>query len=220
VSGRSAPDLLARIPPERRIYLDLDDVLAETTERIVARLNELFERQVRFEDLSGFDLGDAFRLDPNERARAMHSVHEVDFLDSLAVAHDALPLLRSWAGRGFHLAVITGRPPATRGVSQRWLERCGVPHHSLHTVDKYGRYAGEPADATLDELRALPFALAIEDSLEMASFLVGHGTQRVLLMDRPWNRSLPDALAASGRIERVRDWSEVARCAERALAVV
>jgi uncharacterized HAD superfamily protein len=209
-----APDL-ACTPLERRIYLDLDDVLAETTPRIVACLNRLFAREVRFEDLSGFDLGDAFRLDAHERARAMQAVHEVDFLDSLPVAAGVRPLLDTWAARGYHLAVLTGRPPSTRPVSQRWLERHGVPHHSLHTVDKYGRYAGEPADTSLEALTALPFALAIEDSLEMASFLARHGTRRVLLMDRPWNRALE---GHQGSIERVRDWSEVARRAELALA--
>jgi uncharacterized HAD superfamily protein len=213
VNEHILPAALARTPVERRIYLDLDDVLAQTTERIVTRLNRLFDREVRFEDLAGFDLGDAFGLEPQERARAMQSVHEVDFLDSLAVAPGVLPLLESWARRGYHLAVITGRPPATRAVSLRWLERHGVPHHSLHTVDKYGRYAGEPADTTLEALRALPFALAIEDSLEMATFLAHHGTRRVLLMDRPWNRA-PCARTASPSIERVRDWTEVARRAE------
>jgi uncharacterized HAD superfamily protein len=215
VSTRAAAQL-EHVPPERRIYLDLDDVLAETTERIVARLNGLFGRDVRFEDLAGFDLGDAFRLEPHERARAMQSVHEVDFLDSLAVAPGVLPLLESWAQRGYHLAVLTGRPPSTRPVSARWLERHGVPHHSLHIVDKYGRYAGERADTTLEALRALPFALAVEDSVEMASFLARHGTRRVLLMDRPWNRALAPEAGGPG-IERVRDWSEVARSAERAL---
>ena len=215
MSGHAAPRELACAPPERRIYLDLDDVLARTTERIVARLNRLFDRNVRFEELDGFDLGECFRLDAQERARAMQSVHEVDFLDSLEVAPGVLPLLEGWARRGYHLAVVTGRPPATRSASQRWLERHGVPHHSLYTVDKYGRYAGEPADTTLEALRALPFALAIEDSLEMAAFLASHGTRRVLLMDRPWNRALSPA--ASPCIERVRDWSEVARQAERAL---
>ena len=218
MNDRDAPSELAHTAPERRIYLDLDDVLAETTSRIVTRLNGLFDRDVRFEDLAGFDLGEAFRLDPHQRVRAMQSVHEVDFLDSLAVAPGVLPLLESWAARGYHLAVVTGRPPLTRSVSQRWLERHGVPHHSLHTVDKYGRYAGEPADTTLEALRALPFALAIEDSLEMARFLARHGTRRVLLMDRPWNRALSDRDAGAS-IERVRDWSEVARCAGRTLAL-
>ncbi len=216
MSGRRTAAELAYVPPERRIYLDLDDVLAETTERIVTRLNGLFGRDVRFEDLAGFDLGEAFRLDPHERVRAMESVHEAEFLDSLALSPGVLPLLESWARRGYHLAVLTGRPPSTRSVSQRWLERHGVPHHSLHVVDKYGRYAGETTDTTLETLRTLPFALAVEDTAEMASFLARHGTRPVLLMDRPWNRALRAASAAPG-IERVRDWSDVARCAERAL---
>jgi uncharacterized HAD superfamily protein len=215
----SPAEALARIPLERRIYLDLDDVLAETTVQIVARLNQEFARSVRFEDLAGFDLGEAFRLDAQERVRAMQSVHELDFLDSLAVTPGALQLLERWAVNGYHLTVVTGRPPATRDASRAWLERRGVPHHALYTVDKYGRYAGEPADATLEHLRELPFALAIEDSLGMACFLATHGTRRVLLMDRPWNRTglLPE-LAAELRIERVRDWFDVARRTDEALA--
>jgi len=213
----SALDVLTGVPLERRIYLDLDDVLAETTVRIVTELNQRFDRSVRFADLSSFDLGQCFSFDETQRKLAMECVHEEPFLTSLAVRRGARPLLQRWTEAGYHLAVITGRPPDTRPISRSWLEQRRVPHHSFHCVDKYGRYGESAGDLSLESLRELPFVLAVEDSFEMACFLARHGTRRVLLLDRPWNREkIPTELAAERRLVRARGWTDVARLAAEA----
>ena len=202
---------LSAVPPERRIYIDLDDVLAETTRHIVDLLNARFARSVAFHELDDFDLGRCFDLDPEQHAHAMRCVHEEPFLLGLPVREGAQDVLRTWAASGYHLAVITGRPPETHEVSCDWLRTHDVPHHSIHCIDKYGRYGAHSEHTSLDLLRAFPFEIAIEDSPEMARFLVEHSGGTVLLMDRPWNRAHPLLEGDStDRILRVHTWSEIA----------
>lgn len=197
-----------------RIYVDLDDVIAETTPRIVELLNHRFDRRLRFTDLHCFDLGQAFSLSEAERALALDAVHEPDFLRSLAPRPGALPLLERWRAAGFEIEIITGRPPRTFDVSAEWLRAHAVPHQSFACVDKYGRYPDEVGTLELDGLLAREFAVAIEDSPDMALQLAegrGAARARVLLMDRPWNRRMPGvASPARDRIERVSDWREIA----------
>jgi uncharacterized HAD superfamily protein len=192
------------------IYVDLDDVLADTTQRIVAQLNARFARQVSFEDLRCFDLVEAFAIDPSRRDEVMAAVHEPDFLRAIPAREGAHRVLRAWDDAGVHVAVVTGRPPSVRALSEAWLRDRALPHGAVHCIDKYGRYAGHDGCIALDTLRPAQFRAAIEDSLEMACYLAARGTERVLLMDRPWNRAVPSLPAAvHARIERVTTWNEI-----------
>jgi len=201
---------LAAVRPERRIYLDLDDVLAETTRQIVPLLNARFEREVCFDELRDFDLGIAFELTDTEREHAMDAVHDELFLRELPLREGVLEVLREWDQSGYHLAVITGRPPDTHGVSLEWLADQGVPHHTFVCVDKYGRHGEFENRVPLDQLRALSFEIALEDSPEMALFLTRHSHGHIFLMDRPWNRE-HDLLRRvdTPRMIRIHEWSEI-----------
>ena len=199
-----------------RIYVDLDDVISETTPRIVELLNRRFDRSLRFDELDCFDLGRAFSLSPREHALALDAVHEVEFLRALTPRPGAVALLERWAARGCEIDIITGRPPRTFDVSAEWLCAHAVPHGSFHCVDKYGRYPDEAGTLEMAGLLERSFAVAIEDSAEMAARLAmelrpAGSAVRVLLMDRPWNRNLSELPhEARARIERVADWAEVA----------
>ena len=57
----------------------------------------------------------------------------------------------------------------------------------------------------MEELSAMHFTLAVEDAPEMALHLSEKMRTPVALMDRPWNRELPDYR----RITRVTTWEEV-----------
>ena len=60
-------------------------------------------------------------------------------------------------------------------------------------------------------LAGLGFALAVEDSLEMAALLAERCGVPVALMDRPWNRDLSGlGPAARAGIVRCHGWAELA----------
>lgn len=193
--------------PPRRIYVDLDDVLCETTRRLAELVQREFGRRVRFDEIRSFDLGQSFGLDATELEAFMRAVHRPEVLGGLEPRRGAVEAVAGWAAAGYEIAVVTGRPPSSREVSREWLERCGVPHHALWCVDKYARRdpdgEGEPA-LELAELARHDFALAVEDSPGMASFLAERAVP-VALLDRPWNRGLETGSA----IVRCRSWAEV-----------
>jgi uncharacterized HAD superfamily protein len=200
--------------PYRRIYVDLDDVLSLTIEPLAALLEALHGRRVAVEDVRHFDLGRSFGLDEVELDDFMRRAHEPGHLAALAPAPGAAEALGRWSRRGYRVEVMTGRPPSSAPISRDWLARHEIPHAQLACVDKYAREdwhaADEPALA-FAEVGARGFALAVEDSLEVAVELASRWRIPVALMDRPWNRELPALPAGVGeRLIRCRSWSEVA----------
>jgi uncharacterized HAD superfamily protein len=197
-----------------RIYVDLDDVLAQTIHSLVALLERHFARRVEIEDVVHFDLGRSFGLAPNELAEFMRLVHQPQVLAALKPSPGAAPALASWIERGYAVAVMTGRPPSAASASRRWLREHRIPHTSFACIDKYSRedWAGPPGRALpLDALTGLGFALAVEDSLEMAALLAERCGVPVALMDRPWNRDLSGlGPAARAGIVRCHGWAELA----------
>ena len=191
-----------------RLYADIDDVLAETTRRILRLANRRFGCSLDFEALGSFDLGVALGLDEARRDALFAEINAPGFLDRLPTRRGAVPVLRAWASAGHSVDVVTGRPPYARELTAFWLKLRKIPCDSLLIVDKYGRFPDAPR---LETLRGLHFDVALEDSLETAAFLLEIGVERVFLFDRPWNRdsgALPPALRA--RLRRVSGWRELA----------
>jgi hypothetical protein len=197
------------------IYVDLDDVLSLTIEPLIALLEARHGRRVALEEVRDFDLGRSFGLTSAELDGFMRDAHAPEQLAALAPTPGAAAALGGWVARGYHVAVVTGRPPSAAATSRSWLERHAIPHARLACVDKYDREdwheSPEPA-LGFDDLDDFSFALAVEDSLEVAGLLATRWQIPVALMDRPWNRDLRGLPpAARSRLVRCRDWSEIAR---------
>ncbi len=191
----------------KRIYVDVDDVLAATSVSFLVLLEELFGKSLQVEDIHHFDLGKSFGLDSEDYATLMDAIHEPEVLESMRPVAGAAEVLGSWSDAGYEIAVMTGRPPQAIEVTRRWLGRHGLRYGHVECVDKYDRYHGGTRLAAVREMR---FQLAIEDSPEMAVFLARHGCQSVALMDRPWNRTLPRLDSSErARIVRVQGWEEI-----------
>jgi uncharacterized HAD superfamily protein len=197
-----------------RIYVDLDDVLSQTIDALVALLERHFARRVEIEQVVDFDLGRSFGLAPDELEEFMRLVHQPDVLAALKPSPGAAAALAGWIEHGYAVAVMTGRPPSAASASRRWLIEHRIPHTSFACIDKYARpdWEGAPGRALpLDLLAELDFALAVEDSLEVATLLVERCGMPVALMDRPWNRDLSGlSPAARAGIVRCHDWPELA----------
>jgi uncharacterized HAD superfamily protein len=187
-----------------KLYVDVDDVLAETTRAIAEHARARFDRDVDFDDMHSFRLDESLGLDALAYEALMESIHRPEFLDLLAPMAGAVETLGALAGRA-SISVITGRPPAVREVTDAWLRRQGMPFDELCMVDKFGRYPDSGA-LSLTHLRERRFDFAIEDSLATARYLAEHGCAEVLLMDRPWNRAAPELPSA---VRRVHGWIEI-----------
>ena len=194
---------------ERRIYVDLDDVLAETARMFVELLTELHGKRVEFEEIENFDLSRSFDLTRDQLDEFMRVAHEPERLERVEPIAGAAAALSAWTERGYQVSVMTGRPPSTEAISRRWLRLRGIPHDSVQSVDKYGRsglYEAEDPHSViaLSDLPADGFRLAVEDHLEIAARLAERLTAPVVLLDRPWNR-----YAERPGVTRCADWEEI-----------
>ena len=190
----------------KHLYLDIDDVLAETTRAMARLARDRFDKDVAFEEMAVFDLSVSLGLDEEEYPRFMDAVHAHDFLLELRAKEGAAQTVSRWHGAGAEISVVTGRPPETRPATTRWLARAGFSYHRLEFVDKYGRY-GDRATLRPRDLVSVGYRLVVEDSAEMARFFVAETDAEVLLVDCPWNRSVD---AEHPRIRRVHDWETIA----------
>ena len=195
------------MPTVRTIYVDMDDVLCHTARGCLAVIEREFGKQIPFEQLTTFDLGEACGLCSEEIAELFRIVHQPDELLKLEPMEEAVSVLNQWITAGYEIAIVTGRPPSTYEVSLEWLVRQKIPYHSIIVVDKYGRFATKNTiGITLAELASYRFCWAVEDSPTMAEYLAKQMAVSVALLNRPWNR----VSIEHPRIRRYDDWPEIA----------
>lgn len=188
------------------IYVDMDDVLCHTARTLITVVNREFGKRLVYEDLIAFDLGKSCGLNQDELARLLSMIHDAEELVTVPPIRESFNRLAEWERQGYRIAIVTGRPTSTYQTSLEWLARHSVPYHSFHMVNKYGHFQTDQLPAlTLDELAAMHFILAVEDSLDMANYLAKRMDTPVALLDRPWNQceGLPS------RIMRCNSWEAV-----------
>lgn len=197
----------------RAIYIDIDDVLSQTSRLLNDMLYKHHNRRVDYESLTDFDLGVSYGLEPHEVDHFLGLVHAPEAIEAISVVDGAVPALEHWSASGYKVQLLTGRPPHTEAATRSWLDRHTVPHQSLSFVDKYGRAASGPEGVpvlSLDSVASMDFCLAVEDSLEVAAFLAERLEIEVVLMDQPWNRDVSHlASHVRERLVRCRGWGEV-----------
>jgi uncharacterized HAD superfamily protein len=199
---------------ERRIYVDIDDVISETIARLVDLLEHMHDRRVDPSDVEHFDLSRSFGLDANEIEPFMERAHDDDIIESIEPTPGAADVLSQWQAAGDRVTLVTGRPPKTNAASRRWLEMHDFSHQALHHLDKWNRpgwnLTGLPA-IRFNELSEFGFEFAVEDSLDTAVRLIEEFGIPVALMDRPWNRAVePIAKRTRGLLIRCSNWAQVA----------
>lgn len=197
----------------KQIYVDLDDVLAETGRAFLLVLAREFGRAIDWHDVHDYDLGVSLRMDENQLAEFMRAVHRDDVLMSVAPIPGSRAALKSWVERGYEIEVVTGRPKTTEAVSRKWLKDREMPYHSLIHVDKYAweeELLGTSAGVPLTRLAGSGYRLAVEDSAEVAIHLADIVDAPVVVLDRPWNRRrLEEESNLDGRIVRCKNWQEI-----------
>ncbi len=198
---------------ERRIYIDIDDVLSETIARLVELLEHLHDRRVDPGQVEHFDLRKSFGLDSDEIESFMQRAHDDDIIESITPTPGAAEVLSRWQAAGHRVSLVTGRPPKTNAASRRWLDTHDLSHEALYHLDKWNRpswnLTGLPA-IRFDDIPAFGFEFAVEDSLDTAVRLIEEFEIPVALMDRPWNRAI-DWVSQKTRASLVRcaNWEQV-----------
>lgn len=194
------------------IYVDLDDVVAETLRTFARIANTMYEQNICFEDIHSFNLGESFHLNPGELKNFMEKAHSREILlHEVSANPDARIVMQEWEALGTHITIVTGRPISTYDDTLEWLRRNNIPFHVLRFLRKYGRNdLGHTAMRPLD-IRTLPsatFLFAVEDNPKMAHYLATSVKTPVLLLDKPWNRQ-DKKIDNNSLVTRCADWDEI-----------
>jgi len=184
----------------------MDDVLGESARMFLSVIEQEFGKRVAYEDMKAFDLRIACGLTSEEVERLFHVAHQPEALLAIAPRTGVREVLDRWVQAGYEIAIVTGRPPATYGTSLEWLAMHELPYHEFVMVDKYGRYSDDGDRViSLDQLSERTFVFAIEDALQMATWLADTMETPVALFDCPWNREHD----IHPRITRYTDWTSL-----------
>ena len=173
------------------IYVDLDDVISDTAELFITILKREFGKTVEVEDMLSFDLKASFGLTASEYDLFFQMVHRPEVIMAFAPKKGAIEVLEEWTRLGCQVAIVTGRLTSTYESSLNWLDKHNVPYHSFTMVNKYSRENIDRNIAvSLEDLSAMKFSFAVEDSANMAQYLSQQMGIPVALIDRPWNRTV------------------------------
>ena len=188
------------------IYVDFDDVLADTTKSFLKILRREFDKSVNFEDIFSFDLKASFDLSESEYEHFFQRVHQPEVIMEFAPIDGAVGVLEEWIKLGYQIAIVTGRLTSAYEASLDWLSKYNVPYHSFMMVDKYSRENIDTKIAvSMEKFSKMKFSLAVEDSAKMALHLSKKMGIPVALIDRPWNRRAN----LNPRISRYTSWYDI-----------
>lgn len=197
-----------------KIYLDFDDVIAETFAALAAFAEEAFGKKPEPGKRTHFDLHVSLGLGEEEYGTFMDRFHAEKLLD-VAEIPGACQAMRGWIRDGIEPVVVTGRPVSSHAASVQWLEERGLGGVPVLHVDKYARFSDPDAPGVVPfpELRGMGFGLAVEDAPAALDVLSRSRLCPFAAFARPWNAAWthPDGGAAPAL--RTGDWREIDRLA-------
>lgn len=192
-----------------RIYVDIDDVLCETAASLCGLAARGFDRHVDYENVHVFDLQQVFGLTDEEMKRFAVLSHEPECLKNFPLTEGAVEGLKAFRDSGAEVDILTGRPAASHRATEEWLQSVGLGDFHVEYVNKYGRSflhnPDDPPTVPLADLMKRRYDVAIDDSPVILKSLAEWKDTRVLVFDRPWNRSFELA----SNMTRVVGWKGV-----------
>ena len=191
------------------IYVDFDDCLCETARHFSGLARELFGTNVPYEDINFFNLQKSFSLTDEQYECMMTEAHKPEVLLSYEETHGASDTVNGWLDEGHDISIITGRPYSAFDASRQWLDNHGLERVRLYCLDKYGRdnfIKNSEFSLKLEDYYKMHFDVAVEDSPHAFKFFDHLPDMKVLVYDRPWNRT---AEFPGDNYKRCIDWNMI-----------
>lgn len=197
-----------------KIYIDFDDVICETAKFFTEIAKELFNIDIPYNQVQFFNLQKSFNIDEAQYDELMRVGHISENLLSYKETPEASETINRWLDMGHEIYVITGRPFEAYDASRRWLDEHNLERIPLFCVDKYGRESFNQNcqfNMTLEDLYAMSFDFAVEDSPAAFEHLLHFQNCKVAVFNRPWNQqeSLPN-----DDFIRCKGWKEISTLLE------
>ncbi|MDA3798686.1 MAG: hypothetical protein PF692_06365 [Kiritimatiellae bacterium] len=174
-----------------KFYVDFDDILAETANKICEISKDLFGTTATFEQIIDFDLQKSLNITQEQYEKLMHIMHEDCHLESYAPIAGACAAINFFSSQGIIVDVVTGRPPDTLNASTAWLKKYGFDYNQILFVDKYGRFSENESKQTvltLEDVQKSDYSLIIDDAPIMLEFVAKNMKTPIAVLERPWNQ--------------------------------
>lgn len=168
------------------VYIDLDDVIANTSDLVIRLAKTLFDKRVCKDDLLYFDPAKSLTLDEDQYVYYMDHFHSDDNLLSIPINMDFSILDSYFHSAGIEYSVVTGRPLSSKSATSKWLNKNNIICNGLYFVDKYERYP-DANMLSMNDLRKYGFVFGVEDSFESAFQLAGLLDIYFYIYRQPWN---------------------------------
>lgn len=187
-----------------RIGIDIDEVLANTLNGVIAFHNERYGTCFKKEDFFSYDCDEVWGGTREETIRKWYAFFETDHFSSVDPIAGALPALQILKENGHELFAITARPLVIAPQTNAWINSY---FPGIFSGIHFGNRAGyDGVKKRKSEMCAeLGITVIVEDDLYHAVDCAECGI-RVLLLDHPWNqRELP------ANVYRMFSWDDVFR---------
>lgn len=190
------------------IAIDIDDVLAEGTNSLIASANARYGLSLSPEDYHA--VGGDFK-GYYERVWMTHGVDSIVSYSELAaeMAEDQshIPLLAGaefaihQLAKRFHIVFITARPESWEISTRRWFAQ----HLAADDIDLYfaGSHHNEMALSKGQQAKKLGATLLIDDNVANCQSALDEGIDVILFGDYGWQRDAPKTM------KRCKGWPEV-----------
>lgn len=191
---------------KRIIAIDIDDVLADNANGMVAFSNQRWGTNLTIEDYQEH-WSDMWQIDHEETEKRSDEFHNSGIIGKLPHSEEALPTLEGLRD-DYKLIVVTSRRRSVESETRDWLAR----HYAGVFDDIYfaGIYDKRITSATFtqtkgDIYRAINADYVVDDQLKHCLAAVKSGKQAILFGDYPWNQidDMPKGII------RCRDWPAV-----------
>lgn len=195
-----------------KIYVDLDDVVCDTTSVIVRECNSIYGRSSRLDDIYSFELQESLDLTKDQHNNLMDHIHSEEIQMQMEPIDGAVEYLNVACRRGIQIHIVTGRPPSTYDSTIRWLGYHDVPFDELIFVNKYNRLDNKESVAiqvSFDQIVSNDYKAIIEDSPSAIELSLSLFSCPVIFFSKPWNREYACSLPESKRLYVCDDWEEI-----------
>jgi uncharacterized HAD superfamily protein len=195
-----------------KIYVDLDDVVCDTTSVIVSECNLLYGKNSCLEDVYSFELEESLKITKEQHSELMQHIHQEEIQMKMLPISGAVEYLRTISNMGMDIHIVTGRPPSTYNSAIKWLTYNNVPFNKLVFVNKYNRIdRNHPTtkQVSFSQLRNNNYKAIIDDSPEAIDLSLSLFTCPIIFFIRPWNKEFAYSLKKTKRLYICHDWKEI-----------
>lgn len=179
------------------VGVDLDDVILNTSYRILKCVNAYYESDYKWEDIYCYSIEDAFNLDKEV----------VDYCVQVALQSEIEPVygainILNWLTKTEEVwvSVVTRRRNDLLSFTTDYLNKIGLKYYSLFLT-----HESDSKMTKSDVANSLKMNVFIEDSPETIKDLYEKTNCDILVMDKPWNRTISE----NDRIYIVNNWMQI-----------